>query len=324
MTRSHTQKSAQNTRQKARRPASPPALPATNMTEKEVSVPSSGPGKKTPSAAIEEEVYNRKTKRSSGDAPGDDTEAQLQVALEKMEQANKVQRGFISVVSHEFRSTLAGIQGFSELLRDREVGPAKTREFATIIHNDAHRLNVVIGDLLDLERMMVGQIQPQLEAVDLPTLLTEAAEKAQEQTMQHTVHLRFEQPLLPFAGDRELLLQMSNHLFSNAINYAPGGGEIWVGAQTVAGMIHIVFHDQGVGIPPKSLEEVFLPFRRIKSPQTRTVKGVGLGLTLVQQIVHLHQGKIWIESTMGEGSTVHVSLPWIDPQTIPEEEEHKD
>jgi signal transduction histidine kinase len=295
MTRSHTQKVAQKIRLKAQSTERTQTFPTTN---------SGFPDDRT-------------------EAAGSETEAQLRAALEKMEQANKVQRGFISVVSHEFRSTLAGIQGFSELLRDREMGPAKTREFATIIYNDARRLDGVIGELLDLERMMVGQIQPHLEAVDLPSLLTTEAEKAQAQTTRHTLHLRFEQQLPAFAADPELLQQMSSHLFSNAIKYAPDGGEIWVGAQLTANIVHIVFHDQGIGIPPESLEEVFMPFRRLKSSQTRTVKGAGLGLTLVQQIVLLHQGKIWIESTPGEGSTVYISLPWFDPASIPEENDQE-
>jgi signal transduction histidine kinase len=293
MTRSHTQKVAQKIRLKAQSTERTPALPTTNREF---------PGART---------------------AGNETEAQLRAALGKMEQANNVQRGFISVVSHEFRSTLAGIQGFSELLRDREMGPAKTREFATIIYNDARRLDGVIGELLDLERMMVGQIQPHLEAVDLPSLLAKEAEKAQAQTTRHTLHLRFEQPLPAFAADPNLLQQMISHLFSNAIKYAPDGGEIWVGAQLVDGTVPIMFHDQGIGIPPESLEEVFMPFRRLKSSQTRMVKGAGLGLTLVQQIVLLHQGKIWIESTPGEGSTVYISLPWIDPARIPEEDDQE-
>jgi signal transduction histidine kinase len=249
------------------------------------------------------------------------SEEQLRNDLEKLEQANKVQRGFISVVSHEFRTTLAGIQGFSELLRDREMNTAKTQEFATIIYNDARRLDAVISDLLDLERMMAGQLTLNLEEVDLSALLTQAAEKAQELTLKHTLHLKFEQPLVPMIADRELLQQLSNHLFSNAVNYSPDGGEVWVGAQITAGMVHMVFHDQGVGIPPESLEEIFIPFRRLKNPQTRTVKGAGLGLSLVQQIVLLHHGKIWIESTPGEGSTIHVSFPWIDPAHFAEEED---
>ncbi|HEY4384397.1 MAG TPA: HAMP domain-containing sensor histidine kinase, partial [Ktedonobacteraceae bacterium] len=254
--------------------------------------------------------------------PGSETEVQLRAALEKMELANKVQSGFISVVSHEFRSTLAGIQGFSELLRDRNMEPDKTREFATIIYNDARRLDAVINDLLDLERMMIGQTIPDLAIVDLSALLTQAAEKAQELSQNHTIHLRFEPSLPSLVGDQELLLQMCTHLLSNAIKYAPNGGEIQVDAQVAAGMVHIVFHDQGIGIPAESLEDVFMPFRRVKSPQTRTVKGAGLGLPLVQQIVFLHHGKIWIESTPDVGSTVHISLPWIDPANL-EEEKHE-
>ena len=249
------------------------------------------------------------------------SEDQLRTELERLEEANKVQRGFISVVSHEFRTTLAGIQGFSELLRDREMNAAKTKEFATIIYNDARRLDAVISDLLDLERMMVGQLTPNLDIVDLPALLTQAAEKAQETTLKHTLHLKFEQPLIPLAADQELLQQLANHLFSNAINYSPNGGEVWVGAQITAGMVHLVFHDQGIGIAPESLTEVFIPFRRLKTPQTRAVKGAGLGLSLVQQIALLHHGTVWIESTPGEGSTVHVSFPWIDPAYLSEEEE---
>lgn len=252
-------------------------------------------------------------------APGSETETQLRLALEKMELANKVQSGFISVVSHEFRSTLAGIQGFSELLRDRNTEPDKTREFATMIYDDARRLDAVISDLLDLEHMMVGQILPYLAAVDLAALLTEAATRARELTQKHTIRLRFEPSLPPIVADYELLLQMCAHLFSNAIKYAPDGGEIHVDAQIAAGMIHMIFHDQGIGMPADELEEVFMPFRRVKSPRTRTVKGAGLGLSLVQQIAFLHHGKVWIESTPDVGTTVHISLLWIDPATLEEE-----
>lgn len=237
------------------------------------------------------------------------TEDDLRSALASLEEAHKVQRGFISVVSHEFRTTLAGIQGFSELIRDRNLSTVRIKEFAHLIYDDARRLDIVIGDLLDLERMMVGQLQPDCDEIDVQETLRILVQQAQSSTSEHTIMLECPEKLPPLHADPTMFEQMIKHLLSNAINYAPTGGDVIVHADRQDSYVHLAIQDQGIGIAEDALDEIFMPFRRLKVPETRAVKGAGLGLSLVREIVKLHHGHIQVNSQPAHGSIFHILLP---------------
>jgi PAS domain S-box-containing protein len=241
----------------------------------------------------------------------------LQQTNARLEQVNKVQSDFIAIVSHEFRTTLTGIQGFSELLRDEDFNVTEVKEYANDINVDALRLNRMISELLDLERMKSGKMSLHLNKIDINTILQEVAERMILIAPDHLLDLDTDESLPLFEGDYDKLMQLVTNLVSNAVKYSPAYSKILLKSSQEDDRIHIIVQDQGIGIPANSLDAIFAPYSRIYSAKTRYIQGTGLGLAIVQQIVLMHEGRIWVESKMGHGSVFHVTLPMksIPPRT---------
>lgn len=228
---------------------------------------------------------------------------------EELMQVNQTQRNFVAIVSHEFRTALSSVKGFSELIRDdQELSRKEVKDFAENISNEAMRLNRMITDLLDLERMKSGTMQLAFEPLDINSLLQEVVEHLRPTTLQHTITLQLSVISLVCVGDIDKLKQVVSNLLNNAIKYAPKGGEIVVGCKREDDALQVWVQDQGVGIPSSALEAVFLPYSRI-GENTRYIKGTGLGLSIAQQIVQMHGGNIWVESEVGQGSCFRFTLP---------------
>jgi signal transduction histidine kinase len=221
---------------------------------------------------------------------------------------SKAKSDFVSIVSHEFRTPLTGIQGFSELIRDEDLQLEEIREFAGDINKDAQRLNRLITDMLDLDRMESGRISLHLQEVNLGTVITEAVAQLSPHGPNHPVRLELEPAMAAVTGDRDKLTQVVTNLLSNAVKYAPEGSEIAIRCHSAGGMACIAVQDHGMGIPPEALEEVFERYARLGS--TQHIQGIGLGLPIVRLIAELHHGRVWAESILGEGSTFHVTVPF--------------
>lgn len=235
--------------------------------------------------------------------------ATLQETNAHLEQVNRMQTDFISIVSHEFRTTLTGIQGFSELLCDGNLDSMDVKEYATDINTDAQRLNRMITELLDLERMKSGKMMFHLELLNLNTLLIEIIERTRVNTPHHSIQYNLEEFLPEIMGDSDKLTQVVTNLLSNAIKYSPDGGDILITSQRAGNCVCVSIQDSGIGIPAEALEKVFLPYNRVNSEQTRYIQGTGLGLPIVHQIIQMHNGTVSVESTLGQGSTFHFTLP---------------
>jgi signal transduction histidine kinase len=231
-------------------------------------------------------------------------------ALANLTRLNKTKSDFVSVVSHEFRTPLTGIQGFSEMIRDDDLSAADIKEFAADINTDATRLSRMITEMLDLDRMESGKMDSNRERVDLSATVRETAERMSANSPQHPMKLEFEPGVGAIWADRDRITQVVTNLISNAIKYSPDGGNVTVGLDTSGGMAHFWVRDQGIGIAPDSLEAVFDRYSRIATVKTRSIQGTGLGLPIVREIAKAHGGKAWAESILGTGSTFHVSLPF--------------
>ena len=234
---------------------------------------------------------------------------QLEAVNAQLEQANKMQRTFVSIIGHEIRTPLTTIQGLSELLRDSEWSMAEIKEFASDICIDAERLNRIISDLLDLERMKSGRMSLSVSEVQLNALLSEVVMRAQASTKNHMFKLHLDERISQVEADEDKLTQVITNLLSNAVKYSPAGGEILVTSQLEGEDVHIQVQDHGIGIPVNALENLFTPFYRVETVSTRYIQGTGLGLPIVKEIIEMHQGNVWVESTLGQGSTFHLSLP---------------
>jgi signal transduction histidine kinase len=233
--------------------------------------------------------------------------AVIEAANAQLEHLSKAKSDFVSIVSHEFRTPLTGIQGFSELIRDEDLTPEEIKEFAGDINKDARRLNRLITDMLDLDRMESGRMSLHLEEVDLNAVIAEAAALMIPNAPNHPLRLDLEATMRTVSGDRDKLTQVLTNLLGNAVKYAPQGGEIVIHGWSESGMAHISVQDHGLGIPAPAIDEVFERYARLGS--SRHIQGIGLGLPIVRQITQLHGGTTWAESVLGAGSTFHFTIP---------------
>jgi signal transduction histidine kinase len=234
---------------------------------------------------------------------------QQRKAVAELERLNRAKSDFVSIVSHEFRTPLTGIQGFSEMMQSEDLTLDEMREYAGDINKDAHRLNRMITEMLDLDKMESGRMEIHREPVDLNEIVSEAADRIRPTAPQHPLALRLDPMVGEVSGDRDKLTQVMANLLSNAVKYSPDGGEIVLSTRLEGNTAHIVVRDHGMGIPKAALETIFERYGRVESIATRRIQGTGLGLPIVRQIVQLHGGAVWVESSVGEGSVFHVTLP---------------
>jgi signal transduction histidine kinase/putative methionine-R-sulfoxide reductase with GAF domain len=230
-------------------------------------------------------------------------------ANEQLLRLNKAKSDFVAIVSHEFRTPLTGIQGFSELMRDQVANLDEMREYSADINREAERLNRMINELLDLDRMESGSMTLHLEALDVGAMVTRIVASTGPRAPRHRLGVEVDPSLPLLAADPDKLTQVIVNLLDNAIKYSPDGGEIVVGARADCGAAHLTVRDQGLGIPPDALDDVFERYSRIESARHRSIHGTGLGLPIVRQIAELHGGHAWAEGNPGRGTTLHVTLP---------------
>ncbi len=230
-------------------------------------------------------------------------------AMEQLEKVNRAKSEFVSIVSHEFRTPLTGIQGFSEMMRDMDLPIAEMKEYAADIHKDAMRLTRMINEMLDLSRMEAGRMTMSVEAADLNAIVADVADRMRPQAPGHPIVLQLDPQLPTLSADRDRLTQVVGNLLSNAVKYSPTGGEIVVATERQQASVHLLVRDHGMGISPDALETIWERYARIDSQETKGIQGTGLGLPIVRQIVTLHGGSVWAESEPGRGSIFHVLLP---------------
>ena len=184
--------------------------------------------------------------------------AAQQAANRQLAELNQAKSDFVSIVSHEVRTPLTVIQGFSEMLRDEEIDPEEIREYAGDINNEAVRLNRMITELLDLERMESGRMTLHRQATDLNAVISEVVERMQPNAPGHTFCLALDPDLPILEGDQDKLVQVMTNLLYNAVKYSPDGGEVIVAGQVEGPLAHIQVQDQGLGIPAE-------PWRRFSN-----------------------------------------------------------
>jgi signal transduction histidine kinase len=217
---------------------------------------------------------------------------------------------FVSTVSHEFRSPLAGINQLAEMLRDGRVeDDRRRREYYEMIVTETRRLRRLIENILDFSRMEDGRKHYRFEPLEPVAWLRQVTEdfRAEIAAVGFEVETSIPSTLPTIHGDRETLTTAVHNLLDNAVKYSPTNRSIRVEAASDGDSLSISVSDRGVGIAEEDRPRVFERFYR-GGPVSRQVKGVGLGLNLVQHIVAAHGGTVAFDSTEGVGSTFTIRL----------------
>jgi PAS domain S-box-containing protein len=228
--------------------------------------------------------------------------------LAGLERLNRLKSEFVALVSHEFRTALVGISGFSEMIRDEDVTVEEAKGYAGDINKDAERLNRMINDMLDLDRIEAGRLTLHLQPVHINGLLEEAVERARASSPRHfiAVTLDSQRPVVQCDPDR--IAQVVANLLSNAIKYSPEGGDIVVSSVARDTQVDVSIRDHGTGITPDFKQRLFSRYERYEKTSNKII-GTGLGLAITRQIIEMHGGKIWVDSELGSGSDFHFTLP---------------
>jgi two-component system phosphate regulon sensor histidine kinase PhoR len=219
---------------------------------------------------------------------------------------------FVSSVSHEMKTPLAGIKAYVELLVDGEAEDEATREeFLQVINGQAERLQRLIDNLLNLARIEAGVVEVSKTPRSLNEVLEEAANVIQPAAEKKSITLGRElSPMyIGVLADRDMLLQAAINLLSNAVKYTPVGGRVTLRSRLAEREAIFEVEDTGVGLSPEDCEKVFEKFYRVKKDRDMAA-GTGLGLPLAKHIVEdVHGGKLTVQSQLGVGSTFRITLP---------------
>ncbi|HRP57033.1 PAS domain-containing sensor histidine kinase [Agriterribacter sp.] len=217
---------------------------------------------------------------------------------------------FIGVASHELKTPVTSIKAYSQILEElfKKSGDTRSAELVSKMNLQVDRLTTLIVDLLDFNRIEGNQLKFREESYALNELITELTEELQRTTRQHAIITRLDRPV-QMKGDRYRTGQVLSNLLNNAIKYSPKGKEVIITTAVDDRQVTIAVQDFGVGIEKEHLNKVFERFFRVAEPVINTFSGLGLGLYIAAEIVRRQNGKIWVTSEKGKGSTFYVSLP---------------
>ncbi len=224
-------------------------------------------------------------------------------------EVDRLKTELVSTVSHELRTPLTSIIGFTELLRYRSLQPERVDQYLGMIHQETLRLEDLISNLLDVQRMESGQQAYDNKPERLHDILAETIAMHQGSSLHHNLTLECGTNLLVY-GDRDRLSQLFTNLLHNAIKYSPEGGKVAVCVtHDQADTIEISVQDKGIGIPESAISKLFDKFYRVDNSASRKIGGTGLGLAICKEIAEGHGGSIHVDSSVGEGSTFTITLP---------------
>ncbi len=234
---------------------------------------------------------------------------QSQARAEANAELNRAKDEMMSMVSHEMRTPLASIVGFTELLVTREITPKKRGEYLAVMLQEGRRLTALINDFLDLRRIEGGHLKMRFAPGDINALIKRAVALIGDPAgISIETRLADDMPLVRIDGDS--IFRVVANLLSNARKYSPDGGTIVVGAGVVADMVEVYVQDEGLGIPADALAHVFRRFFRVDNPDRNGIKGTGLGLAICKNIVEAHGGAIGVSSDgLGKGARFRFTVP---------------
>jgi signal transduction histidine kinase len=227
------------------------------------------------------------------------------------DELNRLKDEFLATLSHEMRTPLSAVLGWSRMLASGQLNPTKTKQAIEAIERNAQAQAKIVDDILDVARGMGGNLRLELKPFDLVATVTRAVEALSPAAIgkQIQVEVRAPEPV-PIVGDPSRLQQVIWNLLSNALKFTPTGGTVTVHVGTVNDFAELCVEDTGMGIPAAFLPFVFDKFRQADASFTRQHGGLGLGLAIARHLIELHGGSIEARSAgEGAGATFVVRLP---------------
>jgi PAS domain S-box-containing protein len=240
--------------------------------------------------------------------------AEADAARSEADTANSIKDEFLAVLSHELRTPLTSILGWSNLLASGNLDEKASQRATETILRSARAQRQLIDDLLDMSRIITGKLRLSVHPVELAPIIEAVVDSVRPAADSREIHLQTELETLmsPVSGDPDRIQQIIWNLLTNAIKFTPKGGRINVRLQRLHSHIEITVSDTGQGIAPEFLVHVFERFRQSDSSSTRTHGGLGLGLSIVRQLVELHGGTVTAQSPgEGLGTIFKVVLPLL-------------
>ncbi|MDB5735201.1 MAG: hypothetical protein JWN16_1838 [Alphaproteobacteria bacterium] len=241
-------------------------------------------------------------------------ERALRAALRQAEIANKMKAAFLAAMSHELKTPLNAVLGFSEIIRDEVLGPVghdMYRDYAGDIHKSGTRLLTVINDVLDVSRLEGGLLILDARPENILDVVEAAIKQARTITHDNRrieIDIPADMPALQV--DPRRLAQAIGNLLANALKFTPESGEVRFGAQIAAdGTVLLTVEDSGIGMEQETIAAALEPFRQLDGSLARRFEGAGLGLSIAKALAELHGGALSVKSAVGEGTIVTITLP---------------
>lgn len=244
----------------------------------------------------------------------------LRESVEQLQETDRLRRDFLSTINHEMRAPLTAILGFADFLLREQAGPLSSvqREYLGDIRAAGERILTLVENLLEAARLEDGQVLPCHTVVHLETVIARTMAIVQPAAMEKALTLSVDIPeaLPPARADVMMLERILINLLSNAVNYTPPGGSVWVEVrlnEQESDMLQVSVCDTGIGIDPRHFDKLFQRYFRLETPSVGPVGGTGLGLYIVKGLVEALGGRIWVESQVSQGSKFRFTLPLAAP-----------
>ena len=236
-------------------------------------------------------------------------QAELERKNRDLERANRVQSEFLSTISHELRTPLTSVIGYAQLLDEATLLSDEQREYLAQIQAAGLQLVALIDGLIDLSRLESGSVALERERVSFAAVLARALGRIRDDAEAKGLLLRVTgTPDISVTADAHRLEQILGAYLSNAVKFTPLGGEIEVRLGVYGSELRCEVVDSGIGIAPDDLPHIFQPFFQVSALQGRSHNGAGLGLALAKRLTELHGGRVWVESSLGQGSRFGFAL----------------
>lgn len=247
---------------------------------------------------------------------------ELQRALDRLSELNRLKSNFIANISHELRTPLTHIKGYLDLLSDGGLGPlTQAQEDAiSVLKRAETRLERLIEDLIQFSLTSRGDLSLEVKDVQIDRLIQVLAERARPRAQARQVAFKTVLPrnLPTVKADEDKIGWVIEQLIDNAIKFTPAGGKVAVKASLEDKLVTVAIMDSGIGIPEERLEEIFEPFHQLDGDATRRYSGTGLGLAMVHRIIEAHGAQIRVRSAVNKGSRFEFSLPTTNKAAAPQ------